>query len=220
MLQLVDVYKIYHVGDEEVRALDGVSLAVGAGEFLGIVGPSGSGKSTLMHILGCLDTADFGTYYLDGRPVEFYSESQLATVRNEQIGFVFQSFNLIGHMTIAENVELPLLYRGTKASERRELVHEALSQVGLWERRSHRPNSVSGGQLQRAAIARAIVTRPSLLLGDEPTGNLDSRTGHEIMELFCELNARGRTIVLITHDQSIAKRTNRVVHIRDGKVVA
>jgi putative ABC transport system ATP-binding protein len=220
MLQLVDVYKIYRVGDEEVRALDGVSLAVGAGEFLGIVGPSGSGKSTLMHILGCLDTADFGTYYLDGRPVEFYSESQLATVRNERIGFVFQSFNLIGHMTIAENVELPLLYRGTKASERRELVHEALAQVGLWERRSHRPNSVSGGQLQRAAIARAIVTRPTLLLGDEPTGNLDSRTGHEIMELFCELNAQGRTIVLITHDQSIAKRTKRVVHIRDGKVVA
>jgi putative ABC transport system ATP-binding protein len=218
MLELVDVYKIYQVGDEEVCALAGVSLKVEDGEFIGIVGPSGSGKSTLMHIMGCLDTTDFGTYYLDGQPVEFYTESELAFIRNQRIGFVFQSFNLIGRMTVEENVELPLLYRGMKAADRRARVREALELVGLWNRRRHTPNSISGGQQQRAAIARAIITNPSLILADEPTGNLDSRTGAEIMEVFQSLNRAGRTIVLITHDDRVAAQAQRTVRIMDGRV--
>ena len=216
MLELVDVYKIYQVGDEEVRALNGVSLRVNEGDFVGIVGPSGSGKSTLMHILGCLDVADFGTYYLDDQAVEHFSESDLATIRNLRIGFVFQSFNLIGRMTIEENVELPLLYRGVKSAESRVLVEEALNQVGLYNRRKHTPSSVSGGQQQRAAIARAIVTNPSLILGDEPTGNLDSKTSAEIMDVLEALSSRGKTIVLITHDVQVASRARRTIHIMDG----
>jgi putative ABC transport system ATP-binding protein len=166
MLDIVDVYKIYQVGDQQVHALNGVSLRVEDGEFVGIVGPSGSGKSTLMHIMGCLDTADFGTYYLDGQPVEDYSERELAIIRNHRIGFVFQSFNLIGRISIEENVELPLIYRGLKPKQRRERVEQVLELVGLADRRKHTPNSISGGQQQRAAIARAIITEPSLILAD------------------------------------------------------
>jgi putative ABC transport system ATP-binding protein len=218
MIELVDVYKIYQVGDEEVRALDSVSLRVADGEFVSIVGPSGSGKSTLMNIIGCLDTVSYGTYYLDGQPIDYYSQSDLATIRNLRIGFVFQSFNLIGRMSIEENIELPLVYRGVKASQRRSLVKEALGQVGLWSRRSHTPNSISGGQQQRAAIARAIVTNPAIILADEPTGNLDSKTGAEITELFHRLNGLGKTIVLITHDDAMAKNAQRTIRIMDGKV--
>ncbi|MDR2108072.1 MAG: ABC transporter ATP-binding protein [Coriobacteriales bacterium] len=218
MIELVDLYKVYQMGDEEVRALDGVSLRVDDGEFVGIVGPSGSGKSTLMHIIGCLDTADRGAYYLDGQPVEAFSENELARIRNRRIGFVFQSFNLIGRMSIEENVELPLVYSGTKAGERRERAREVLELVGLWERRNHTPNSISGGQQQRAAIARAIITNPSLILADEPTGNLDSRTGAEIIAVFKALNRAGKTIVLITHDAKVAAQAGRTVQIMDGRL--
>lgn len=219
MLELVEVYKLYQLGDEVIHALDNVSLSIDDGEFVSIVGPSGSGKSTLMHILGCLDTATYGTYYLGGQPVQSYSRSELALIRNLQIGFVFQSFNLIGRMTLEENIEMPLIYRGLPASERRERVEQALNRVGLWERRKHTPNSVSGGQQQRAAIARALVTEPTLILGDEPTGNLDSKTGTQIMELLYDLNAEGRTIVLITHDDSIARQAPRRVRIMDGRII-
>jgi len=218
MLELVEIYKLYQLGDEEIRALDNVSLRIDDGEFVGIVGPSGSGKSTLMHILGCLDMATYGTYYLNEQPVQSYSANDLSRIRNHQIGFVFQSFNLIGRMTLEENVELPLIYRGMGAAERRQRVEAALSRVGLWERRRHTPNSISGGQQQRAAIARALVTEPSLILGDEPTGNLDSKTGAQIMELLYELHEEGRTIVLITHDDTIASQVPRRVRIMDGRI--
>jgi putative ABC transport system ATP-binding protein len=218
MIEMLDIYKIYNPGPEEVRALDGVSLRIDEREFVGIVGPSGSGKSTLMHIMGCLDVADYGTYYLDDYPVQYYSENDLATIRNHKIGFVFQSFNLINRMTVEENVELPLIYRGVRPNERRALVEDALARVDLLARRKHTPNSISGGQQQRAAIARALVTSPSLILADEPTGNLDSKTGSDIMKLFHRLNEEGRTIVLITHDTNIAAQTARTVQIMDGRI--
>ena len=218
MIELCEIYKVYRPGDEEVRALDGVSLTINSGEFTAIVGPAGSGKSTLMHILGCLDIADFGTYYLAGQPVEYYTTTELAHIRNRQIGFVFQSFNLIGRMTIEENVELPLIYRGVKAGARRKLVSEALERVGLQDRRRHTPNSISGGQQQRAAIARALVTDPDIILGDEPTGNLDSRTSREIIELLKQLNQQGKTIILITHDNDVATQAKRVIRMMDGRV--
>jgi putative ABC transport system ATP-binding protein len=218
VIELIDISKTYHIGDSDVHALDEVNLSIDDGEFLGIVGPSGSGKSTLMNIMGVLDVADCGVYLLDGTSVESYSSGELARIRNRHIGFVFQNFNLIGRMSIEENVELPLIYRGMKAAERRPLVEAALEKVGLLDRRRHTPNNVSGGQQQRAAIARALVTEPSLILADEPTGNLDSHTGAEIVQLLHELNASGRTIVLITHDSTLAAQTGRTVHIRDGKV--
>jgi putative ABC transport system ATP-binding protein len=218
VIELIDISKTYHMGESEVRALDGVSIKLADGEFVGIVGPSGSGKSTLMNILGALDVADSGVYLLDGIPIESYSGNELSRIRNRHIGFVFQSFNLIGRMSIEENVELPLVYQGMKAARRRLLVEAALERVGLADRRRHTPNSVSGGQQQRAAIARALVTEPSLILADEPTGNLDSHTGGEIMRLLHELNVGGRSIVLITHDSHIAAQTGRTIHIRDGKV--
>ncbi|MDR1358573.1 MAG: ABC transporter ATP-binding protein [Coriobacteriales bacterium] len=220
MIELIDISKTYHLGDSDVYALDEVNLSIDDGEFLGIVGPSGSGKSTLMNIMGVLDVADSGIYLLDGTSVESYSAAELARIRNRHIGFVFQNFNLIGRMSIEENVELPLIYRGMKAAERGPLVEAALEKVGLIDRRRHTPNNVSGGQQQRAAIARALVTEPSLILADEPTGNLDSHTGAEIVQLLHELNATGRTIVLITHDSTLAAQTGRTVHIRDGKVAA
>lgn len=218
MIALKDISKMYLVGDEEVRALDHASMYIDKGEFVSIIGPSGSGKSTLMNIIGCLDMADAGLYMLDGIPIEDYSENELARIRNEKIGFVFQNFNLIQKLTAEENIELPLIYQGIKREERRARVEEAIRRVGLEKRAKHLPTELSGGQQQRVAIARAIVTRPSLILADEPTGNLDSKTGEEIMEIFHELHDQGNTIVLITHDDHVAQQAARRIHIRDGKV--
>ena len=218
MIELRDVSKVYQIGEERVRALDHASLHVWPHEFVSVIGPSGSGKSTLMNIIGCLDTADAGEYLLDGTPIEAYTENELARVRNIKIGFVFQSFNLISKLSAEENVELPLIYQGVRTSERRERVRHALSKVGLEHRSKHLPTELSGGQQQRVAIARALVTRPSLILADEPTGNLDSHTGGEIMDMFAELHEQGNTIVLITHDNDIARRAKRVVHILDGRL--
>jgi putative ABC transport system ATP-binding protein len=218
MIELRDVSKVYQIGEERVRALDHASLHVRPHEFVSVIGPSGSGKSTLMNIIGCLDTADAGEYLLDGTPIEAYTENELARVRNIKIGFVFQSFNLISKLSAEENVELPLIYQGVRTSERRERVRQALAKVGLEHRSKHLPTELSGGQQQRVAIARALVTRPSLILADEPTGNLDSHTGGEIMDMFAELHEQGNTIVLITHDNDIARRAKRVVHILDGRL--
>ncbi|MCD8004043.1 MAG: ABC transporter ATP-binding protein [Oscillospiraceae bacterium] len=218
MIELNDVSKLYLVGEEEVRALDHASMHIYPGEFVSIIGPSGSGKSTLMNIIGCLDTADAGRYLLDGIPIEDYTENDLARVRNRKIGFVFQNFNLIAKLTAEENVELPLIYQGVKKAERWERVAQALNRVGLEKRAKHLPTELSGGQQQRVAIARAIVTRPSLILADEPTGNLDSKTGEEIMEIFHELHSQGNTIVLITHDDEVARQAARSIHILDGHV--
>ena len=216
MIRIKDLSKCYRIGDEEVHALDHASLHVSPGEFVGIIGPSGSGKSTLMNIIGCLDVADSGEYLLDGIPIENYSENDLAHIRNRKIGFVFQSFNLIPKLTAEENVELPLIYQGIKKEERTERVAAALERVKLGKRANHFPTELSGGQQQRVAIARAIVTRPSLILADEPTGNLDSKTTVEIMDIFHELHSQGNTIVLITHDDSVAAEAGRRVRILDG----
>ncbi len=218
MITFQDICKVYHIGGDEVRALDHANLQIDKGEFVSVIGPSGSGKSTLMNIIGCLDVADSGLYILDGQPIEQYSERELAHIRNHKIGFVFQGFNLLSKMTAEENVELPLIYQGVPYSERKQRVQEALERVGLSGRRKHKPTELSGGQQQRVAIARAIVTKPSLLLADEPTGNLDSRTGGEIMALFHELHGLGNTIVLITHDDKVAQQANRRIHILDGHV--
>ena len=216
MIRIKDLSKYYRIGDEEVHALDHASLHVSPGEFVGIIGPSGSGKSTLMNIIGCLDVADSGEYLLDGIPIENYSENELAHIRNRKIGFVFQSFNLIPKLTAEENVELPLIYQGIKKDERTERVAAALERVKLGKRANHFPTELSGGQQQRVAIARAIVTRPSLILADEPTGNLDSKPTVEIMDIFHELHSQGNTIVLITHDDSVAAQAGRRVRILDG----
>ena len=218
MIDLNEICKVYTVGSEEVWALDHASLHVYPGEFVSIIGPSGSGKSTLMNIIGCLDVADSGLYKLDGIPIEDYSENDLARIRNLKIGFVFQSFNLIPKLTAEENVELPLIYQGVKKAERAQRVSEALERVSLQRRAKHLPTELSGGQQQRVAIARAIVTRPSLILADEPTGNLDSKTSRDIIDIFHELNAAGNTVVLITHDENVARQARREIHILDGKV--
>ena len=218
MIELRDVSKIYQIGDERVRALDHASLHVYPKELVSVIGPSGSGKSTLMNIIGCLDVADAGQYLLDGMPIEAYSENELAQVRNKKIGFVFQSFNLIPKLSAEENVELPLIYQGIKKAERQQRVRQALQNVGLENRAKHLPTELSGGQQQRVAIARALVTRPSLILADEPTGNLDSKTSLEIMEMFKQLHEQGNTIVLITHDNDVAKQAKRIVHILDGRL--
>ena len=218
MIELHDVCKFYQVGDDRVRALDHASLHIYPKEFVSIIGPSGSGKSTLMNIIGCLDTADAGSYLLDGLPIEEYSEKELAKIRNQKIGFVFQSFNLIPKLTAEENVELPLIYQKVKRAERHRRVKEALEKVGLEHRAKHLPTELSGGQQQCVAIARALVTNPSLILADEPTGNLDSKTSQEIMDMFHELHRQGNTIVLITHDNDVAKQAARSIHILDGKV--
>ena len=218
MIDLNDVSKLYQIGDERVRALDHVTLHIYPKEFVSIIGPSGSGKSTLMNIIGCLDTADAGVYKLDGIPIGDYSERQLAKVRNEKIGFIFQNFNLIPKLSAEENVELPLIYRGVRASERSERVRKALERVGLSHRAKHRPTELSGGQQQRVAIARALVTEPSLILADEPTGNLDSHTSQEIMDILHDLHEQGNTVVLITHDNDIARQAKRSIHILDGRV--
>lgn len=218
MIDFNDVCKFYTVGGERVRALDHATMHICPKEFVSIIGPSGSGKSTLMNIVGCLDTADAGTYLLDGIPIEDYPENELAKIRNEKIGFVFQSFNLIQKMSAEENVELPLIYRGVPRAERQERVMEALKRVGLSNRAKHLPTELSGGQQQRVAVARALVTKPSLILADEPTGNLDSKTTGEIMDIFHELHDQGNTIVLITHDNDIARQAKRIIHIFDGKL--
>ena len=218
MIDIRDLCKFYTVGDERVRALDHATMHIYPHEFVSVIGPSGSGKSTLMNIIGCLDTADAGVYKLDGIPIEDYTERQLARVRNEKIGFIFQNFNLIPKLTAWENVELPLIYRGVRASERSARVKEALERVGLSQRAKHLPTELSGGQQQRVAIARALVTRPSLILADEPTGNLDSRTSREIMSILHELHEQGNTVVLITHDHDIARQAKRSVHILDGRL--
>ena len=218
MIELREVSKVYQIGDERVHALNHVNLHVYPHEFVSIIGPSGSGKSSLMNIVGCLDTADAGLYCLDGVPIEDYSETQLAKVRNEKIGFVFQNFNLIAKMSAEENVELPLIYQKVKRAERQKRVREALERVGLTKRAKHLPTELSGGQQQRVAIARALVTRPSLILADEPTGNLDSHTTEDIMQIFRELHEQGNTIVLITHDNEVAAQAKRIIHIRDGKL--
>ncbi len=218
MIQLKDVCKFYQVGDDKVRALDHATVHIKPQEFVSIIGPSGSGKSTLMNIIGCLDVADAGQYLLDGLPIEAYTESELARIRNQKIGFVFQSFNLIPKLSAEENVELPLIYQGVKRPERQRRVKEALERVGLTHRAKHLPTELSGGQQQRVAVARALVTNPSLILADEPTGNLDSKTTKEIMDMFHELHKQGNTIVLITHDNDIAKQAARVIHILDGRI--
>lgn len=218
MIILEDVCKCYAVGDETLYALDHANLRIEQGEFVGIIGPSGSGKSTLMNIIGCLDLATSGSYELDGQLIEDYTEEELARVRSKKIGFIFQNFNLISKLSAEENVELPLIYQRLPRRERQERVEQALNQVGLWQRRKHKPAELSGGQQQRVAIARALAARPALFLADEPTGNLDSRTTGEIMDIFHELHEQGSTIVLITHDNSVAAQAARRVHILDGKV--
>ena len=218
MIDIQDLSKVYLVGDERVRALDHATLHIYPHEFVSIIGPSGSGKSTLMNIIGCLDVADGGKYLLDGLPIEAYSENELARIRNQKIGFVFQSFNLIPKLTAEENVELPLIYQKVPRAERQKRVQESLERVKLLHRAKHLPTELSGGQQQRVAIARALVTRPSLILADEPTGNLDSKTSREIMDIFHELHRQGNTIVLITHDNDVARQAERAIHILDGKI--
>ena len=218
VIELHDICRYYELGGETVKALDRACLTIRQGEFVSIIGPSGSGKSTMMNIIGCLDQADSGAYLLNGLPIEEYGEKDLACIRNEQIGFVFQQFNLIGSLTAWENVELPLIYQHLPLSRRKQEVEKALERVGLAKRRKHLPSELSGGQQQRVAIARALVTKPSLFRADEPTGNLDSKTGEEIMGLFHELHRQGNTIVLITHDEDVARQAERIIRIHDGRV--
>ena len=219
MIVMQGIRKEYHMGDNIVAALDGVDIHIKPGEFVSIIGPSGSGKSTLMNIIGCLDTADEGVYRFDGLNITDYSEDELATIRGRKIGFVFQQFNLLPKLTAQENVELPLIYQGMSAGKRHKRSQEALERVSLYDRRHHKPTELSGGQQQRVAIARALAGNPSLILADEPTGNLDSKTGADVMQLFHELHQAGNTIVLITHDAKIAAQTPRSIHIHDGKVL-
>ena len=218
MIDLKNIYKIYKMGENEVYALNDVSLHIDNKEFVSIIGPSGSGKSTLMNMLGCLDVPTKGTYTLDGYDVGGKTDDELAAIRNEKIGFVFQGFNLLPKLTALENVELPLIYQGISAKERRERAKKALESVGLGERVNHKPTELSGGQQQRVAIARALVTNPPIILGDEPTGNLDSKSGKEVMEIFKDLHKKGNTIILITHDSDVAAQAERVVRIQDGKL--
>jgi len=220
ILVLRDVVKTYEMGDEQIHALSGVSLDLGNNEYVAIMGPSGSGKSTLMNIIGCLDVPTSGTYSLDGEMVATKSEGELAEIRNRMIGFVFQTFNLIPRSNIFHNVELPLIYGGMPKAERRDRTEHAIEQVGLADRMKHKPNELSGGQRQRVAIARALVYNPSIILADEPTGNLDSRTGNEIMGMFDDLHAAGQTIILVTHEDHIAAHAHRTIRLLDGKIAS
>jgi len=218
LIETVDLWKTYQMGAEEVHALRGVSIRIERGDYVAIMGPSGSGKSTLMNLIGCLDTPSKGSYLLNGKQVGEMNDDELARIRNEEIGFVFQTFNLMPRATALQNVELPLVYAGVPARERGIRANQALSKVELADRKTHRPNEMSGGQRQRVAIARALVNNPSILLADEPTGNLDSRTGVEIMALFAKLHEAGNTIVLVTHEADVAAHAHRTIHIRDGQV--
>lgn len=218
IIEIEDVYKIYQVGDQEVRALDGVSLEICANEYVAIMGPSGSGKSTMMNILGCLDSPSRGVYSLNGTDVSKMSDSALAEVRNKEIGFVFQSFNLLPRYSALDNVALPLIYAGVPKVQRELRAVEALKNVGLGERMLHKPNELSGGQRQRVAFARALITKPSIILADEPTGNLDTKTSIEIMNLFNEIYKQGNTIILVTHEEDIAQYARRIIRLRDGKL--
>ena len=218
LINLSDIYKIYNVGGEEVRALDGVDLKINNNEYLAIMGPSGSGKSTMMNMIGCLDTPTSGLYLFEGEEVHIMDDRQLASIRNRKIGFVFQTFNLLPKATALHNVEIPLVYANIKKDKRIEMAHKALENVGLGDRMHHKPNELSGGQRQRVAIARALVNSPSIILADEPTGNLDSKSGHEIMGILDELHAQGNTIILVTHEDDIAKHAKRTIRLFDGKI--
>ena len=218
MIEVKNLWKTYKTGEIEFDALKGVDLFIGKGEYTAIMGPSGSGKSTLMNILGCLDGLTDGKYILNNNDVSTLNDNQLARIRNKEIGFVFQAFNLLPRLTVLENVELPLMYAGVSVFERRKRAKEALKKVGLEDRMYHRPNEISGGQKQRVAIARAIVLTPSVLMADEPTGNLDSASSHEIMKIFQDLNSDGTTIVMVTHEPDIAQYTKRIVKVRDGNI--
>jgi putative ABC transport system ATP-binding protein len=219
LIGLKDIYKIYNVGGEEVRALDGVDLKINNNEYMAIMGPSGSGKSTMMNMIGCLDSPSSGLYEFEGEKVHVMNDSQLASIRNRKIGFVFQTFNLLPKASALHNVEIPLVYANIKKEKRLKMASNALISVGLEDRMHHRPNELSGGQRQRVAIARALVNNPSIILADEPTGNLDSKSGHEIMKIFDDLHRNGNTIILVTHEDDIAKRSNRIVRLLDGKIV-
>lgn len=218
MIDIRDVRKTYYMGNIELEVLKGISIKVKEGEFVSIIGPSGSGKSTLMNILGCLDLPTTGAYYLDGKEISTYDENALASIRNEKIGFIFQKFNLLSKLNAYENVELPLIYRGVKPKERKSRVEEALKSVGLSDRMHHRPAELSGGQQQRVAIARALVGNPSVLLADEPTGNLDTKSGGEVLKIIDDLHDKGKTILVITHDIEVAERSKLQITIRDGLI--
>src|SRR3954465_2625686 len=218
IIHLEEIRKSYYMGKQVLEVLRGVSLDIFKNEYVAIMGPSGSGKSTLMNIIGCLDTPTAGRYVLDGTPVETMDDDELAAVRNKKIGFVFQTFNLLARTSALQNVELPLIYAKIPRAQRRELAEEALTAVGLKDRMNHQPSELSGGQRQRVAIARALVNKPSLLLADEPTGNLDSQTGREILDLFRDLHARGNSIIMVTHEDDVAREAKRVIHIRDGRI--
>jgi putative ABC transport system ATP-binding protein len=219
LIDIQSIYKIYNPGENEVRALDGVSLTIERGEFVAIVGQSGSGKSTLMNMLGLLDVPSGGKYFLDGQDVSRLTDDELSEIRNKQIGFIFQGFNLISSLTAQANVELPLVYRGMRRENRNKLSDEALERVGLTNRKHHLPSQLSGGQQQRVAIARAVAAKPPIILADEPTGNLDSRSGEDVMRILHELSEEGRTVILITHDIDIAQTARRIIRIHDGKIV-
>jgi putative ABC transport system ATP-binding protein len=217
-IEVEDLWKVYQLESQEVEALRGVSFTIEPGEFVAIMGPSGSGKSTLMNLIGCLDTPTRGTYHLNGKLVSAMTEDELAYIRNKEIGFVFQVFNLLSRASSFRNVELPLIYAGAKKKEREEKARRALERVEMKARMDHRPPELSGGERQRVAIARALVNEPSLLLADEPTGNLDSKTGQEILKLFHKIHGQGKTIILVTHDRDVADQAQRIIHIRDGRI--
>ncbi len=219
LIETIDIIKDYDMGKVKVRALNGVKLSIEKGEFVAIMGPSGSGKSTLMHIIGCLDSPSEGSYILNGTKVSDLRKSELAAIRNRQVGFVFQTFNLLPHLNILKNVELPLMYGGMKFQARAKQAREVLASVGLSDRLKHKPSELSGGQRQRVAIARAIVNNPSILLADEPTGNLDTQAGSDILTIFNELHNQGHTVIIVTHDMNVASRANRIIRIIDGKIV-
>ena len=219
LINLSDIYKIYNVGGEEVRALDGVDLTINNNEYLAIMGPSGSGKSTMMNMIGCLDTPTSGIYHFEGEEVHIMDDAQLASIRNRKIGFVFQTFNLLPKASALHNVEIPLVYANIRKEKRIDMASKALKDVGLEDRMHHKPNELSGGQRQRVAIARALVNNPSIILADAPTGNLDSKSGHEIMEILDNLHSKGNTIILVTHEDDIAKRAKRTIRLFDGKII-